>query len=314
MTPMPFGFSRRDFLRVGGLSLAGLAFRGFSPEIAGFEDADVVRVATASWSVYAAPAFDAPITSTWYRDDLIHVYKTVTAPPATPAPGETPTPNPNPIWYRVWGGYMWRGRVQRVRTIYNTPLSIIPAAAIPGERGVLAQVTVPWTSPWRFSKAYGWEQLDWRLYYESVHWVDSVDDGPPMWAVRRALVSHLGSHRQLPVLCAGHAPAAHPSKEYAPISPDVPWEQKRIDVNLTKQTLAAYEYDAIVFKTTISSGIPSSKTNTHVGKFSIMEKLPTELMGEAKVFSDGGWLRPGRRPVDLLLHGGRPGLPRHVLA
>lgn len=101
---MSTGLSRRDFLRLGGLSVAGLAFRGFTPEAMGFEDADVVRVATTSWSVYAAPSFDSAITSTWYRDDLIHVYKSVTAPPATPVPGETPTPNPNPIWYRVWGG------------------------------------------------------------------------------------------------------------------------------------------------------------------------------------------------------------------
>jgi lipoprotein-anchoring transpeptidase ErfK/SrfK len=72
--------------------------------------------------------------------------------------------------------------------------------------------------------------------------------------------------------------------EYEPISADVPYEQKRIDVNLTKQTLTAYEKDAVVFKTTISSGVPTGDTTTHVGSFRITEKLPTEHMGEANIY------------------------------
>jgi hypothetical protein len=282
---MKTGVSRRDFLKLGGLSLAGLAFRGFYPEITGFEDADVVRVATGSWSVYSSPSLDSQITSTWYRDDLIHVYKEVTAPPATPEPGATPTPNRNPIWYRVWGGYTWRARLQKVKTIYNTPLSSIPSAAIPGDKGVLAQVTVPWTNPWRYSRAYGWEQLEWRLYYDSVHWVDLIDDGPPgidwydgPWY---RIWDHIASFPYfVPALhLRGILPDA-----YSAISPDVPWDKKRIDVNLSKQTLTAYESEEIVFKTTISSGIPSSDTTTHVGRFSITEKLPSEHMGEANIY------------------------------
>ncbi len=86
-----------------------------------------------------------------------------------------------------------------------------------------------------------------------------------------------------------------PADAYTAISPDVPPEEKRIDVDLTRQTLAAYENDNVVFKTTISSGIPSSKTNTHVGKFNIMEKLPSELMGEARFSQtvDGYYQLPG---------------------
>ncbi len=86
-----------------------------------------------------------------------------------------------------------------------------------------------------------------------------------------------------------------PTDAYTAISPDVPPEAKRIDVDLTRQTLAAYENDNVVFKTTISSGIPSSKTNTHVGKFNIMEKLPSELMGEARFSQtvDGYYQLPG---------------------
>ena len=136
--------SRRDFLKLGGLSLAGLASAGFAPGVIDFEDSDVVRVATQSWSVYSSPSLESTITATWYRDDLIHVYKQVRAPDPTPSPAATapPRPNPNPVWYRVWGGYAWRARLQPVKTIFNVPLSTIPVASIPGGKGVLAEVTV----------------------------------------------------------------------------------------------------------------------------------------------------------------------------
>ncbi len=291
--------SRRDFLKLGGLSLAGLAFKGFTPDLISFDEADVVRVATTSWSVYSAPSLKSVITGTWYRDDLIHVYKEVTAPPPTPDANGVVTPNPNPIWYRVWGGYAWRARLQPVKTILNVPVSSIPAAAsIPGGTGMLAEVTVPWTSPWRHSKADGWLPLEvplWRLYYGSVHWVVAVESGPEIPGYNDAwyrIWDHVASFPYW-------VPAMHlrpiPTDTYAALSPEVPWDAKRIDVNLTKQTLAAYEYDKIVFKTTISSGIPTSNMDTHVGKFSIMEKLPSELMGEAKFSQtvDGYYQLPG---------------------
>ena len=56
--------SRRDFLRLGGLSLAGLAFGGFTPDLITFDGSDVVRVATKSWSVYSSPSLDSTINAT----------------------------------------------------------------------------------------------------------------------------------------------------------------------------------------------------------------------------------------------------------
>jgi hypothetical protein len=296
---MSYRFSRRDFLKLGGLSLASLAFRQFTPEWMSFDDSDVVRVATTSWSVHSAPSLDATINSTWFRDDLIHVYKEVTAPIPTPEPDQTPTPNPNPIWYRVWGGYAWRARLQPVKTLFNEALSSIPASEfIPGGKGVLAEVTVPFSEPWRHSKAGGWEALPvplWRLYYGTIHWVDAVEAGPDIPGYDGAwyrIFDHVASFPY-------YVPAIHlrpvAPEEYTAISSDVPWEKKRIEVNLSKQTLSAYEYEDVVFTTTISSGIPSSRTNTHAGKFTIIEKLPSELMGEANIFQsvDGYYQLPG---------------------
>src|SRR6185503_7632136 len=101
--------SRRDFLKLGGLGLGSLAFTPSYSNLYGFDDGSIVRVATNSVSVYSKPDDQSRIISTWYRDELIHIYGEVTA----------PEPKLNPIWYRVWGGYIHRARVVKVKFLYN---------------------------------------------------------------------------------------------------------------------------------------------------------------------------------------------------
>lgn len=260
-------FSRRDFLKLGGVSAAGVAFAPYAGILpAGFDDSNVVRVATASVSVYSEPSDESLITGTWYRDDMVHVYEEVVA----------EEPKLNPVWYRVWGGYMHRARLQRVKTVLNVPLSGIPE----GTRR-LAEVTVPFTNPWYHTKARGWEQLDFRLYYESVHWIDGIKDGPApgVWyQVYDDLVGY-------PYFVQAEHLRPIPSEELGPISPEVPTENKHIDVNLTTQVLTAFEYDKIVFQTKISSGIPYGETDTPRGKFNVDPKTPTKHMGNGDLFA-----------------------------
>jgi len=108
--------SRRDFLKLSALALGGLAFTPFLPEITEFEDVNLVRVATKSVSVYRGPTDQSLIVGTWNRDELVNVYAEITA----------DEPKYNPVWYRVWGGYMHRARLQRVKIHYNQPLTVVP--------------------------------------------------------------------------------------------------------------------------------------------------------------------------------------------
>jgi lipoprotein-anchoring transpeptidase ErfK/SrfK len=259
--------SRRDFLKLGGLSAAGLAFSPLARALPDFSDSNVVRVATTSVSVYNQPSDKSLITGTWYRDDLVHVYEEVVA----------QEPKFNPVWYRVWGGYMHRARLQRVKTILNVPLESIPQ----GTRR-LGEVTIPFTNPWRQTKARGWEQLGFRLYYESVHWIDAVEEGPSPGIWYRIYDDLVG----FPYL----VPASHlrliPLEDLEPISPDVPGENKRVEVNLTTQALTAFEYDKIVFQTNISSGVPFGETDTPRGKFNIDPKTPSKHMGNGNLMAD----------------------------
>jgi len=270
-------FSRRDFLKLGGLALSGIAFSPFLPGLTSFDDSFVVRIATDEMPVRTQPTDDSRIYKTWHRDDLVHVYEEKIA----------EEPKYNPVWYRVWGGYLHRGRLHRVKTIYQTPVSSIPA----GKR-LLTEVTVPYTTPYRYSKRYGWQSLaippSPPLYYGSVHWVDAIEEGPEMadydgpWY---RIFDELDS--SVPYF----VPAIHlrvlPLSYFEPITPEIPYDDKLIEVNLTTQKLIAYEYGKAVFQTNVSTGIPGGglsganglSTTTPNGKFTIVEKVPSKHMG-----------------------------------
>ncbi len=230
-------------------------------------------MATSSVSVYSNPNDQSRIVGQWFRDELVNIYEIV----------NSDTPIYNPVWYRVWGGYMHRARLQRVKTLFNKPLTSIPE----GTRQ-LSDLTVPYTQAMRYTKTYGW-QPNLRLYYGSVHWIDEIDEGPdgePWYRIFDELVGfpyHVRAIYLHPI----------PLEEWSPITPEVPLEQKRIEVNLGAQTLTAYEYEQIVFKTNISSGIPAGRpspkvisTKTPTGEFHIFEKYPSKHMGNGNLFAD----------------------------
>ncbi len=154
--------SRRDFLKLSASALTGLAFSPFLPGLEKFDDTEQVRVTTSSVSVFNTPNDQSLIVGQWFRDELVNIYEEV----------NSGTPTYNPIWYRVWGGYIHRARLQKVKTLFNEPLTAIPE----GTRQ-LSELTVPYTQAMRYTKAYGW-QPNLRLYYGSVHWIDGIDEGP----------------------------------------------------------------------------------------------------------------------------------------
>ena len=266
--------SRRDFLKLGGVSLGSVAFAPALQNMNGFDDREFVRVATDSVSVYSKPDDESSIVSTRYRDELLNIY------------GEVKGTGPahNPIWYRVWGGYIHRARLVKVKYLYNPALPSI-------EEGQprLVEVTVPFTEPWRYTRIYNWQKLGFRLYYASVHWVDAIEDGPYGAKWYRVYDDLTGYPYNID--------PAHvrpiPLEALAPISPDVPLEKKRIDVNLATQTLTAYEYETPVLKTTIASGIIGGQigsdglpTKTPEGEFRIIDKMPAKHMGNGNLFAD----------------------------
>ena len=274
---MKENFTRRDFLRISALGLGSLAFRPFFGFGEDPDGGDIARVTVGSVSVHREPSDKSPILYQRYRDELVNIYEEVVSDDG---------PAYNPLWYRVWRGYIHSGRLQRVKIRLNP---VAPASAIPEKRGRLAEVTVPMTQTMRYIPyKNAWEPV-YRLYYSSTHWVRGIDPGPdgtPWYRLQDELTK-----------VEYHAPAAHfrliPPEEFAPISPDVdPWK-KRIVVSIAQQTLTAYEYDDIVLETKVSTGLPDHRsapghipTDTPTGQFNVYSKMPSKHMGNGHITSD----------------------------
>jgi lipoprotein-anchoring transpeptidase ErfK/SrfK len=263
--------SRRDFLKLGSAAITAFGVSPFLPDFETFDDSNQVRVATKAVSIHSGASDQNRITGQRFRDELVNIYEEVDA----------GTPEYNPIWYRVWGGYIHRARLQKVKVLFNKPLTRIPE----GTRHI-AEVTVPYTQAMRHTKTYGW-QPNLRLYYGSVHWITGIDDGPdgqPWYRIFDELVGfpyHVSAIHLRPI----------PLQEWSSITPDIPLEDKHIEVNLTMQTLTAYELDKEVLKTKISSGIANSGRNTGLstqtpsGEFRIISKYPSKHMGNGNLFA-----------------------------
>lgn len=267
--------SRRNFLKLSLLGSAALGTSAFKPFF-GAEDqqvsSNIVRVTAESVSVHNQPDDESRILYQRYRDELVNIYEEIIA----------DTPGYNPLWYRVWGGYIHSAYLQRVHIRYNPVITNIP------ESGILAEVTVPLTQSMRNRGRFGWEPL-YRLYYQSTHWVTGIEEGPdgdPWYKLKDEL---LEIEYDVP---AAHMRIIQP-EELTPISPEIPSHKKRIEVSIAHQRVTCYEYDQVVFETTIASGVPNRNpdpavipTNTPKGTFHIQSKMPSKHMGDGNLTSD----------------------------
>lgn len=284
---MPQRLSRRDFLRLGGMAFFGLFMGPVFPRPDEQDQGEIARVTIREIDLYAQPRDDSPIIGKRYRDQIVHIYEEVISPYG---------PAWNPLWYRVWGGYLHSAYLQRVKVQHNPPLRQV------SEAGQLAEVTVPYTLAYQYSSWEGWHPWDGTpLYYQTTHWITAIEEGPDGEAWYQ-LTSEIDANLKY------YVPVSHlrpiPDEEISPLSPEVPAEKKRIEVSIGRQTLTAYEGEQVVLSTKISSGIPSARrspedlpTATPTGTFRIYSKLPTKHMGSVTGNPDaeqrGGYSLPG---------------------
>jgi hypothetical protein len=272
---MSMQISRRNFLKLGALGAAGLAFNPLKSLKIDWSTDNLARVALyPSVSVYSEPSDQSTILYQRYRDEIVNLYYDVTS--------DQP-PKYNPHWYRVWGGYIHSAHLQKVKYQIN------PVSYNILKGGVIAQVTVPYTQSYWDRKTFGWEK-SYRLYYQSMHWIVGVIQGPdgePWYQVLDQLLRNV----------TFYAKAEHfrliPPEDFTPIHPNVSFAKKRIEVSIETQTLTAYEGDQILLQTKISSGMPdyghqvgAVSTNTPLGEFNVYSKMPSKHMGDGNVTSD----------------------------
>jgi lipoprotein-anchoring transpeptidase ErfK/SrfK len=273
--------SRKEFLKLSALALSALAASPFpaSPDDSFQPSGTIGRVTKDTVSIFKEPTWPQGETVGYLRrDTLKNLYYSL-----TPKDG----PPYNPVWHRIWEGYIHSAYIQKVKFRYNTPVNSLP------ESGQLCEVTVPYTQIYQFSIGVGWQPKS-RLYYLSTHWGVGVDVGPDGTPWYR-LYDELREDQY-------HVPASHmrliPDEELSPISPNIPPHKKRIEVSIQNQTLIAFEGDQIVLSTRISSGLNKRPDPNDVpwdtprGEFNIQSKMPSKHMGVGDLASDGSDL-PG---------------------
>jgi lipoprotein-anchoring transpeptidase ErfK/SrfK len=264
--------TRRDFLKLGAFSLGSLAFRPLEPRSWYEPDGNLARITIESVSVHSQPWDESRIVYQRYRDELIHTYYKVISEQG---------PEYNPVWYRVWGGYIHSARLQHVTNQFNPVAYTLP------ERGQLAELTIPFADSLQYLGKNGWKPL-YRLYYKSVHWVVDVVEGPdqrPWYKIEEAW-SKLTYHVPAETM------RLFQPEELTPISIDVPAHEKRIEISIARQVLTAYEGDQAVFTCRVSTGlnrrVPEGEIpwRTPSGTFNISSKMPSKHMGNGDLTSD----------------------------
>jgi len=269
--------SRRDFLRVGMLSLGAAGALAFRSRLPIEDQAPIHGYGRITWDwlpVRDEPAFNANQVGRRERDQVIPLLERFKSPNG---------PAYNPHWYRlVGGGYLFSGYVQPVRIRFN------PAAASVPETGRIGEISLPFTDSLRYNKSEGWTRL-YRLYYSSTHWITDVTPGPdgrPWYEITDDL------HRQKYYARGSHIRLVEP-QELEPLSPNIAPEDKRVEVNIETQLFRAFERDEVVYQAKVATGVPETgepvngiTTDTPFGAFRISRKMPVRHMGNGDLVAD----------------------------
>lgn len=263
-----FNVSRRDFLKLSGYGLMGLTLPDLHFASDEFSNLQARVIGRTLWS-YEAPDVASQRRKLYWHDLIIPIVNTTT--------GVDESAH-NRVWYELEeGGYIYSGVVQPVRTILNEPQHI-------SLKGALGEVTVPFSDA-RLEPDSNSEMI-YRLYYESVHWVKASAVHP----VDRKIWYYLLDDK---IEQFYYVPGEHirliPDSELTPLSPEVPNEQKRIEVRLNDQLVLAYEGDRLVFATRTATGgrLRSGTYTTPTGDFITFHKRPTRHMAAGDIASSG---------------------------
>jgi hypothetical protein len=286
------GLSRRDFLKLAGYGTLGLLLPDLrlsaDPPGAYLQDQQGRISDDLLWS-YSQPSFESKRLKMHWRDIIVPITGTAVSEDEDAY---------NRIWYEIGeDGFAYSGGVQPVRTQLNQPLSSIP------ENGLLGEITVPFTDA--HEEADPTSKVAHRLYYESAHWIMEALTDPDGNLWYRLLEDKYQTFYYIP---AKHIRVI-PRSELAPLSPDVPPGEKKLEVYLERQLMLAFEKGHLVYASRVATGkkMRAGKWDTPTGYFSTYYKRPTRHMAGGDIAASGFDL-PG---VPWVLYITRSGISFH---
>ncbi len=260
--------SRRDFLKLSGLGFLGAAL-GPVGRPAAVDSRVMGRVIPGSIKAFDIPSFSGESVRLYWQDMVL---------PITAVTVGDDEPQYNRIWYQIDNlGYAHSGSIQPVRTVLNDPVLDIPVG------GQLAEVTVPFTDAhWGPSKS---EDVAYRFYHETTHWVTGLlrDSGDNFWY-------QIADDKWdfFYYVLADHIRLV-PDTELSPISPGVPLNAKRLEVDIERQIVTAYEWEQPVFATRAATGarFSNGKYYTPSGRHMTFHKRPSRHMARGNLAYNG---------------------------
>jgi lipoprotein-anchoring transpeptidase ErfK/SrfK len=276
------GLSRRGFLKIAGLSLGSLGFASLTPDEQP-QELSLARCTAEAVPVLRAPDPQAEKVRTLGQDELVSIVERVQG-------GNRPEGNPR--WLRLLDGFAHTAYLQEVQWQFQPVKYFLP------EAGQLMEITVPFSEA-RLKPEKTAASL-FRLYYQSVYWAREVrpDSEGRFWYGIRDDRSPSRYYVR-----AEHARAFLP-EELAPIPSAVSSDEKRVEVDLARQRLTAWESQRNVFQADISSGAENAaglsgggRTITPKGNFRVFRKMPCQHLGHT------GASHSVQEPFDL------PGVP-----
>jgi len=264
---MKRNFSRRDFLKVAGVSLGAMAMNPFNPpeleafsvprRLPSFPASEIIgRVVDSDIDLRNYPTNDPNLNTSIAKlpaDTLVEWGREVI--------GDVIGGLSNQRYVETPQGYVYGSVLQPTRNLPNTPITEMPG----GQPGFWAEVTVPYidlahegvvASPWLQDHIlYNFPP---RLYYGQVVWIDQVrqNNGFVEYRWNEDAGGHgygYGGYGEF-FWGDGAGLKVLTEEDVAPISPDIDPGEKTISVDLDYQTLSCLEAGKEVFFCRISSG------------------------------------------------------------
>lgn len=248
--------SRRDFLKISGMGILGLGYRDFppggDPQFKRPPPFDLGRTVY-SLRYYNEPTLKSEELGYYVTDAVVGIHQRVMG---------DPEPVHNPWWLKTEDGWIHSAYVQPVKYILNEATLDIPSS------GLLVEVSVPFTQAYEIDHDR-WKRT-YRFYYGSTYWVHHAFMG----ADERIWYKVLDDRRSMYHYALGEHFRPIKPEEIAPISPGVP--NKRVEVDLSKQRVIAYEGSQPVFAARTATGY--FEGDTPKGEYVVERKQPTRHM------------------------------------
>lgn len=276
--------TRRGFLKLGGVSLAA-ALLPAQPVFAQ-QETQLGRVLLGSIQIFEAPSFSARQVTNYWKDMVLPIVAQVA--------GESDDRN-GPEWAQIGNlGYTHLSWLQPVQVNFQEPAEELVFT------GSLAEVTVPFADV--YEKPAEDSQRLYRYYYSTTHWIDQIHIDQQGKAWYRVMDDKFPDRERW---VRANRLRVFPYAELAPISPDVPAEDKVLEVYLEEQRMAAFEAGEQVFEAKISTGDGSTNEQYHTppGHFRVgLKRASQHMLPINRTF--GNYDLPGVPWVSYFTQGG----------